>query len=88
MSSIVKEFGVSYTINRDGGIWYPPQACRYMKLKHRIQSSYEKSLIERTMQYIKDRTKKVSMITFLIAEKREIQALSYKKLVQPICKHA
>jgi len=27
-----------------------------MKLKHRIQSSYEKSLIERTMQYIKDRT--------------------------------
>jgi hypothetical protein len=27
-----------------------------MKLKHRIQSLLEKSLIERTMQYIKDRT--------------------------------
>ena len=27
-----------------------------MKLKYRIHSSLEKSLIERTMQYIKDRT--------------------------------
>ena len=31
-------------------------ACRFLKLKHHIHSSFEKSLIERTMQYIKDRT--------------------------------
>ena len=45
-----------YSINRDGGTWYPSQACQFLKLKHCLQSSYEKNLIERTMQYIKDRT--------------------------------
>ena len=31
------------------------QACRFLKLKHHLHSSYEKSLIERTIQYVKDR---------------------------------
>ena len=31
-------------------------ACRFLKFKHDIHSSYEKGMIERTMQYIKDRT--------------------------------
>jgi hypothetical protein len=25
---------------------YPPQACRFLKLKHNIHSTYEKSIIE------------------------------------------
>jgi hypothetical protein len=33
-----------------------PQACKFLKLKHHIHSSNEKSLIERAIQYIKDRT--------------------------------
>ncbi|HKG41772.1 MAG TPA: hypothetical protein VKA98_06510, partial [Nitrososphaeraceae archaeon] len=33
-----------------------PQACRFLKLKHHIHSAYEKSIIERTIQYVKDRT--------------------------------
>jgi putative transposase len=37
------------------GTWYPPQACRFLKLVHNIHSSFEKSIIERTMQYVKDR---------------------------------
>ena len=37
-----------------GGTWYP-QACRFLKLNHHLHSSFEKSIIERTMQYIKDR---------------------------------
>ncbi|MDN5867646.1 MAG: hypothetical protein L0H55_09645 [Candidatus Nitrosocosmicus sp.] len=44
-----------HPISTDGGTWYP-QACRFMKLDHHVHSSLEKSLIERTMQYIKDRT--------------------------------
>ncbi|MDR4492281.1 MAG: DDE-type integrase/transposase/recombinase [Candidatus Nitrosocosmicus sp.] len=44
-----------HPVSTDGGTWYP-QACRFLKLKHHIHSSLEKSLIERTMQYIKDRT--------------------------------
>jgi putative transposase len=42
-------------ISTDGGTWYP-QACKFLKLKHHIHSPFEKSIIERTMQYIKDKT--------------------------------
>ncbi len=44
-----------HPVSTDGGAWYP-QACRFLNLKHHLQSTLEKSLIERTMQYIKDRT--------------------------------
>ena len=32
------------------------KAVDFLKLKHHLHSSFEKSIIERTMQYIKDRT--------------------------------
>ena len=54
LSDIVDEYG-PHPVSTDGGTWYP-QACKFLKLKHHIHSSYEKSIIERTMQYIKDRT--------------------------------
>jgi putative transposase len=38
----------------DGGTWYP-QACIFLKLHH-THSYYERSIIERTIQYIKDGT--------------------------------
>ncbi len=44
-----------HPVSTDGGTWYP-QACRFLKLDHHFHSPLEKSLIERTMQYIKDRT--------------------------------
>ncbi len=44
-----------HPVSTDGGTWYP-QACRFLNLDHHIQSPYEKSIVERTMQYIKDRT--------------------------------
>ena len=52
--NLVKRYG-EHPVSTDGGTWYP-QACRFLKLKHHIHSSFEKSIIERTMQYIKDRT--------------------------------
>jgi putative transposase len=39
----------------DDGTWYP-LACDSLGLEHRLHSSYEKSLIERAVQSIKDRT--------------------------------
>jgi putative transposase len=34
-----------------------PQACKFLKLEHHLHSSFEKSIIiERTIQYVKDRT--------------------------------
>ena len=54
LSTIVRDYG-KHPVSTDGGTWYP-QACRFLGLKHHIHSPFEKSLIERTMQYIKDRT--------------------------------
>ena len=54
ISSLINRYG-KHPISTDGGTWYP-QACRFLKVNHRIHSTLEKSLIERTMQYIKERT--------------------------------
>jgi putative transposase len=54
ISKLVKAHG-PHPVPTDGGTWYP-QACGFLGLKHHIHSSYEKSIIERTMQCIKDRT--------------------------------
>ena len=45
----------NHPVSTDGGTWYP-QACGFLKVDHNIHSPFEKSIIERTMQYIKDRT--------------------------------
>jgi putative transposase len=54
MSDLVKGYG-KHPVSTDGGTWYP-MACRFLGLDHHIHSSLEKSLVERKMQYIKDRT--------------------------------
>ena len=54
LSSIVGDYR-KHAVSTDGGTWYP-QACEFIKIEHHIHSSLEKSLIERKMQYIKDRT--------------------------------
>jgi putative transposase len=54
LSSLVKLYG-KHPVSTDGGTWYP-MACQFLELDHHIHSSKKKSLIERTMQYIKDRT--------------------------------
>ena len=54
LSHVVNRYGL-HAVSTDGGTWYP-QACKFLKLKHHLHSSFEKSIIERTMQYIKDRT--------------------------------
>jgi putative transposase len=54
ISDVINNHG-KHPVSIDGGTWYP-QACRFLRLKHHILSSFEKSIIERTMQYIKDRT--------------------------------
>ena len=57
LSDIVDKHG-QHPVSTDGGTW-DPQACRFLKLNHHIHSSYEKSIIERTMQYIKDRSRRI-----------------------------
>jgi putative transposase len=54
LSDIVDEYG-KHSVSPDGETWYP-QACQFLKLQHHLHSPFEKSIIERTIQYIKDRT--------------------------------
>ena len=57
IGGLIKRHG-QHAISTDGGTWYP-QAYRFRKLDHHIHSflaKNEKSVIERTMQYIKDGT--------------------------------
>ena len=51
-----------HPVSTDGGTWYP-QACQFLGLEHHIHSPYEKSLVERKIQYIRIE-QNVSMITF------------------------
>ncbi len=55
LKQLVIKYG-KHKVSSDGGTWYPSQACKFLKLKHHIHSSFEKSVIERTVQYFKDRT--------------------------------
>jgi putative transposase len=54
LQELIKKYGKN-PVSTDGGTWYP-QACRFLNLRHHTHSHYEKSIIERTIQYIKDRT--------------------------------
>src|SRR5215212_1629766 len=55
ISKLVKNYG-PHLVSTDGERTWYPQACRFLKLPHHLHSFYQKSIIERTMQYIKDRT--------------------------------
>jgi putative transposase len=54
LRSLMRIYG-KHTVYSDGGSWYP-EACISLGLKHRLHSSYEKSIVERTTEYLKDRT--------------------------------
>ena len=53
LRSLVKLYGS--IVYSDGGTWYP-EACLSLGLMHKLHSSFEKSIIERAMEYVKDRT--------------------------------
>jgi len=54
LRTLIKIYG-KHTVYSDGGSWYP-EACSYLGLKHLLHSPFEKSIIERTIEYFKDRT--------------------------------
>ena len=54
LRSLIKIYG-KHIVYSDGGVWYP-EACISLGLEHRLHSPYEKSIVERTIEYLKDRT--------------------------------
>jgi putative transposase len=60
ISGLIKIYD-KHPVSADGGsgTWNPHQACKFLKLEHHLHSfvyKNEKNIIERTIQYIKDRT--------------------------------
>ncbi len=72
--NLIKIHGKHLVSTDDGGTWYPLQACKFLELDHHIHFSYEKSIIERTMQYIKDRIESL-MIIFLVGGRNVIWSI-------------
>ena len=52
--SLVVKYG-KYIFYIDDGIWYDEE-CNVLRLKHYLHSPFQKSLMERVNQYLKDRT--------------------------------
>ena len=50
LSSLIRMYG-KHTVYSDGGTWYP-EACVSLNLEHGLHSSYEKSIVERTIEYL------------------------------------
>jgi putative transposase len=64
-----KKYG-KHLVSTDGsGTWCHPQACKFLNMNHYLHSSYEKSMIERTIQCIKRIEPKALMTTFLVEKK-------------------
>jgi putative transposase len=53
LRSLVEKYG-KHTVYTDGGTWYH-EACNVIGLKHYLHSPFQKSLMERVNQYLKDR---------------------------------
>ena len=62
LSHVLDKYG-KHQVSSRWWCWYP-QACKFLNLYHHLHSSFEKSIIERTMQYIKIELK-ILTITFL-----------------------
>lgn len=54
LKGLVKRYG-RHPVYTDGASWYP-EACRALGLEHRLHTPLEKGLVERAMEYVKDRT--------------------------------
>jgi putative transposase len=54
LKSLVKLYG-KHIVYSDGETWYP-EACKSLELKHILHTPFEKSISERAMKSVKDRT--------------------------------
>jgi putative transposase len=54
LKSLINLYG-KHIVYSDGGTWYS-EACNSLGLKHILHSPFEKSIFERAIEYVKDRT--------------------------------
>ncbi len=54
IKKLKKLYGIKYTIYTDDH--YYNQACRWLRIRHDVYDQEDKNIMERSIQYIKDRT--------------------------------
>ena len=81
IAGLVKAHG-KHPVSTDGGTWCP-KACLFLRPKHHLHSSHEKSLIERTMPYRSKRQAEGSMTISM--QKEKLQIGTHKELAQSTC---
>jgi|SRR5918994_4388427 putative transposase len=54
LQELVRRYG-KHPVSTDDGTWYP-YASKFATIKHHLHSFHDRSIIERTVQYFKDRT--------------------------------
>jgi hypothetical protein len=72
ISKIINIYNLFESDKIDGGTWYPPQACRFLKLDHHLHSfvyKNEKSIIERECITLRIEPKNVLTIIFCVKER-------------------
>ena len=73
LKSLIKLYG-KHIAYFDGGSWYP-EACNSLGLKHILHPPFEKNIIERVIEYVKDRIE--SFDDYYSCMKKEICNLSH-----------
>jgi putative transposase len=81
VSYLIGKYG-KHLVSTYGGTWYP-QACQFLKLKHHIHSSFEKSIIERTIKYIKYRTENLD--DYFPCRKKNCKLKHVTQMAESIC---
>ena len=84
IKSLVERYG-KHVVYSDGGTWYP-EACRALGLVHRLHSPYEKSLVERANQYLKDRIEEFD--DYYPCAKPRVRSWTREELAQHVRGHA
>ena len=47
VASLINTYGKHPVSTTDGGTWYPPQACRFLKLKYHLHSSLKRKALSK-----------------------------------------
>ena len=86
LRSSIEIYGRHIVYSDGDGTWYS-EACSSLELKHRLHTSSEKSLIERAIQYFKDRTEHFDDYYPCIRFGCDLSHV-YRWLAGPICIYA
>jgi putative transposase len=88
LRSLIKIYGEN-TVYSDGETWYP-EPCISLGLKHRLHSSYEKSIVERIIEYLKDRTEAFDDYFPCIRRRRTkgLQSTACLQMANSLCVYA